>query len=183
MWLMAAGIRTSTTTDWLPNAGIARSSDRTAPGRTSRFSAPDRSPAGNAWCLGSPRESRARQASCDRRQQSPGSAPLTGLAPRSNSFGSRGWWRPVPQVRVRSLGANLGPTVLRRACQVRLFSRTLRRPGATAFLPTFFITFFSYPNHRLAPQSLRRYLSVHRRELRSSPETNPFPAANFLRAL
>ena len=50
-WVMAAGIRTSTTTDWLPNAGIAPSSDRTAPGRTSRFSAPDRSPAGNAWCL------------------------------------------------------------------------------------------------------------------------------------
>jgi hypothetical protein len=30
MWVMAAGIRTSTTTDWLPNAGIAPSSDRTA---------------------------------------------------------------------------------------------------------------------------------------------------------
>ena len=92
---MAAGIRTSTTTDWLPNAGIAPSSDRTAPGRTSRFFAPDRSPAGNAWCLGSSRESRARQASCDRRQQSPGSAPLTGLAPRSNSFGSRGVVSPT----------------------------------------------------------------------------------------
>ena len=59
---MAAGIRTSTTTDWLTNAGIAPSSDRTALGRTLRLSAPDRSPAGNAWCLGSPRESRARQA-------------------------------------------------------------------------------------------------------------------------
>jgi hypothetical protein len=32
-----AGIRTSATTDWLPNAGIAPSSDRTAPGRMSRF--------------------------------------------------------------------------------------------------------------------------------------------------
>src|SRR5437016_12484879 len=87
---MAVGIRTSTTTDWLPNAGTAPSSDRTAPGRTSRFSAADRSPAGNVWCLGLSRENRARQASCDRRQQSPGSAPPTGLAPRSNSFGSRG---------------------------------------------------------------------------------------------
>src|ERR1022692_338741 len=28
----------------------------------------------------------------------------------------------------------------------------------TAFLPTFFITFFSYAHHRLAPQSVRRYL-------------------------
>ena len=62
MQLMAAGIRTSTATDWLPNAGIAPSSDRTAPGRMLRFSAPDRSPAGNAWCLGSSRESRARHA-------------------------------------------------------------------------------------------------------------------------
>jgi hypothetical protein len=43
--------------------------------------------AGNAWCLGSSKESRARRASCDRRQQSLGSAPLTGLAPRSNSAG------------------------------------------------------------------------------------------------
>jgi hypothetical protein len=41
MSFMSPGIRTSTTTDWLPNAGIAPSSDRTAPGRTSRFSAPD----------------------------------------------------------------------------------------------------------------------------------------------
>ena len=38
---MAAGIRTSTTTDWLPNAGTGPSSDRTDPARTSRFSALD----------------------------------------------------------------------------------------------------------------------------------------------
>ena len=34
MRVMAAGIRTPTRTDWLPNAGIAPSSDRTAPDRT-----------------------------------------------------------------------------------------------------------------------------------------------------
>src|ERR1700733_1652227 len=51
---MVAGIRTSTTTDWPPNAGTARSSDRTAPGRMSRFFAADQSPAGIAWCLESP---------------------------------------------------------------------------------------------------------------------------------
>src|SRR6202034_264353 len=33
MSVMTAGIRTITTTDWLPNAGIAPSSDRTAPGQ------------------------------------------------------------------------------------------------------------------------------------------------------
>jgi len=49
----------------------------------------------------------------------------------------------VPQVRARFLGANLGCT-------------------ATALLPTFFITFFSYAHHRLAPQSLRRYLDTSR---------------------
>ena len=43
-----SGIRTLTTTDWLPNAGIAPSSDRTAPCPTPRFSATDRSPASNA---------------------------------------------------------------------------------------------------------------------------------------
>src|SRR5580704_8706503 len=31
--IMAAGTRTSTTTDWLPNAGTAPSSDQTAPDR------------------------------------------------------------------------------------------------------------------------------------------------------
>src|ERR1700722_620611 len=60
MQVTAAGIRTSATTDWLPNPGTAPSSDRTAPGRTSRFSAADRNPAGNAWCPGSSRESLAR---------------------------------------------------------------------------------------------------------------------------
>jgi hypothetical protein len=56
--VMPPGIRTSTTSDWPPNAGIAPSSDRTAPGRTSRFSAADRSHAGNAWCPGLSKESR-----------------------------------------------------------------------------------------------------------------------------
>src|SRR5579862_9082554 len=42
MWITTAGIRTSTTTDWLPNAGTAPSSDRTTPGRTSPFFAADR---------------------------------------------------------------------------------------------------------------------------------------------
>src|SRR6202030_1792915 len=59
----------------------APSSDRTGPGRMSRFSAVARSPAGNAWCPGSPRESPARQASCDRPRQSSGSAPLAGQGP------------------------------------------------------------------------------------------------------
>src|ERR1700721_2335877 len=57
--ITAAGIRTSTTTDWLPNAGITPSSDRTAPGRMWRFSAADRSPEGNLWGLGSSVESGA----------------------------------------------------------------------------------------------------------------------------
>ena len=50
---MTAGIRTSTTTDWLPNVGIAPSCCRTGPGRTSRFCAfcaPGRSPRGKR-CL------------------------------------------------------------------------------------------------------------------------------------
>src|SRR5580692_2779445 len=81
IWIITAEIQTSTTTDSLPNAGIAPSSDRTAPCPTSRFSATDRNPAGNVWCLGSPGESRARPASCDRRQKSPGSAPLVDRAP------------------------------------------------------------------------------------------------------
>src|SRR5208282_3440238 len=48
------------------------------------------------------------------------------------------------------------------AAWVRHLSRTLRRAefytATTAFLPTFFITFFSYAHHSLAPQSVRRYL-------------------------
>src|SRR5579863_1963414 len=61
MKVRAAGIQTLTTTDWRPNVGTTPSSDRTAPGRTSRFSAPDRSLRGNAWCPGSLRESQARR--------------------------------------------------------------------------------------------------------------------------
>ena len=79
MSLMPAGIRTSTMTDSLPSADTAPSSDRTFPDQTSRLPAPDRNPRDNAWCPGSPRESRAHLASCDRQQPSLGSAPLTGL--------------------------------------------------------------------------------------------------------
>ena len=47
---------------------------------------------------------------------------------------------------------------------MRATSRALREdwnstlPRTTAFLPTFFVTFFPYAHHRHAPQSLRRYL-------------------------
>jgi hypothetical protein len=60
---------------------------------------------------------------------------------------------PVPQVRVRSLDANLGPLL------AHFFEgRNSTPPRTPAFLPTFFITFFSYAHHSLAPQSVRRYL-------------------------
>ena len=93
MRVRAAGIRTSATTDWLPNAGIARSSDRTAPGRTSRFSAADRSLQVTFSLL-----DRRGRVECARllvtgdnnRQVG---APPTGPAPRSNSSGFREWCR------------------------------------------------------------------------------------------
>src|SRR5208282_6098416 len=73
--------------------------------------------------------------------------------------------QPVPQVRVRSLDANLGPLpALEKwlpgyaTCRALCEGRNSTPPRTTAFLPTFFITFFSYAHHRLAPQSVRRYL-------------------------
>jgi len=96
------------------------------------------------------------------------------------------WIRPVPQVRVRSLDANLG------GGWSAPMGFPLSSPSGSA------------PRHRVAPtpQPLRssqlfsshfsRTLitdllpnrgedtsTVHHRELRQSPETNAFPAANF----
>jgi len=69
----------------------------------------------------------------------------------------------VPQVRVRSLDANLGggwsaPMGFPLSSPSGSAPRHRSDAPTTAFLPTFFITFFSYAHHRPAPQSVRRYL-------------------------
>jgi hypothetical protein len=83
---------------------------------------------------------------------------------------------PVPQVRVRSLGANLGG---------RHFSRTLRRAEfhtarnhcvPSNFFHHIFLVRSSQTCTKLDEKIPR---TVHHRELRQSPETNAFPAADF----
>jgi hypothetical protein len=70
----------------------------------------------------------------------------------------------VPQVRARFLGANLGCT-------------------ATAFLPTFSSHFSRTLITDMHPNRCEDISTVHHPEVRPSPETNAFPAANFSRAL
>jgi hypothetical protein len=90
---------------------------------------------------------------------------------------------PVPQVRARFLGANLGPTVLRRACQVlpAHFAKAgiphCQEPlrSSQLFSSHFSRTLITDMHHNRCEDTS----TVHHRELRPSPETNAFLASNF----
>ena len=82
------------------------------------------------------------------------------------------------QVRVRSLGANLGG---------RHFSRILRRAefhtARNHCVPSnfFYHIFLVRSSQTCTKLDEKIPRTVHHRELRQSPETNAFPAANFSR--
>jgi hypothetical protein len=121
---------------------------------------------------------------CDARHRRPSQTPR---APHAR----------CPRFRARFLGANLGPTVPRRACQVRHFSRTLRRAcpewsrrgriphcqeplrSSQLFSSHFSRTLITDLHHNRCEDTS----TVHHPELRLSPETNALPAANFSRYL
>src|ERR1039458_9580733 len=95
---------------------------------------------------------------------------------------------PVPQVRVRSFDANLGGGGLAPMSFLIRHHRAVRRVTAPTPQPLHSSQLFSSHFSRtlitdLHPNRCEDTSTVHHRELRQSPETNAFPAANFSPAL